>query len=64
MEATPGIEIHENRHPQSRSASKGQPNTRIQRPAARLSTEFPLSVNGVVPNPYQIFYSQRPFQKY
>jgi hypothetical protein len=53
FEATPGIEIHENRHPQSRSASISHFITRVQRSSSRLSPSFPLSVHGVVPNPYQ-----------
>jgi hypothetical protein len=53
LEATPGIEIHEVRHSISRLASNSQSITQLQRPASRLSSVSPLSVNGVVPNPYQ-----------
>ena len=53
MEATPGIEIHENRHSQSRSASISHFITRVQRPTSRLSPIFRMVVHGVVPNSYQ-----------
>ena len=52
IEATPGIEIHENRHPQSGLALNSQIVTRVQRPRSHLSPSFPKSVHGVVPNPY------------
>ena len=48
------IEIRENRHPQSRSASNSQIVTRVQRPPSRQSPSFLMSVHGVVPNPYQL----------
>jgi hypothetical protein len=54
VEATPGIEIHESRHQQSRLASDSQSITRVQRCKSHQSPDFPLSVHGVVPNPYQL----------
>jgi hypothetical protein len=54
MEATPGIEIHANYLSGSRLASKSCFVTQVQRSESRLSPDFPLSVHGVVPNPYQI----------
>jgi hypothetical protein len=54
LEATPGIEIHENSHPQSRQSLNSHFITRVQRPTSRLSPVFPMSVHGVVPNPYQL----------
>jgi len=53
MEATPGIEIQGKRLSASRSASNSQSITHLQRYESRLSLGFPLSVHGVVPNPYQ-----------
>ena len=53
IEATPGIEIHENCHPQSCSASISHLITRVQRPTSRQSPSFRISVHGVVPNPYE-----------
>ena len=50
----PGIEIHENRHTQSRPASISHFVTRVQRPTSRLSPSFRISVHVVVPNPYQM----------
>ena len=54
IEATPGIEIQGKRLPQSRIASISHFITQLQRSKSRLSPVFPLSVHGVVPNPYQI----------
>jgi hypothetical protein len=54
FEATPGIEIHEDRHPQSCLASISHFVTRVQRPPSRQSPSFRTSVHGVVPNPYQM----------
>jgi hypothetical protein len=54
MEATPGIEIQGKRLLASRLASNSQSITQLQRYESRLSLGFPLSVHGVVPNPYQI----------
>jgi hypothetical protein len=53
MEATPGIEIHENRHPQSCLASNSHFITQFQRSKSCHSPSFLMSVHGVVPNPYQ-----------
>jgi hypothetical protein len=58
FEATPGIEIHENRHPQSCLASKSQSITRVQRPQSRLSLDSRLSVHGVVPNFGSVYFVQ------
>ena len=54
IEATPGIEIHENHHPQSCQALNSHSVTQVQRSTSRLSPSFPLSIHGVVPNPYQM----------
>ena len=54
MEATPGIEIQGKRLPQSRLASNSQFITKLELPRFRPSLAFPLSVHGVVPNPYQV----------
>ena len=54
IEATPGIEIRGKRLSASRSASNSQSITHLQRYESRLSLGFPLSVHGVVPNPYQL----------
>ena len=54
IEATSGIEIHENRRPQSRLGSISHFITRVQRSTSRLSPSFLMSVHGVVPNPYQM----------
>ena len=53
MEATPGIEIQGKRLLISRLASNSHFITRVQRHESHLSPVFPLSVHGVVPNPYQ-----------
>ena len=53
IEATSGIEIHENRHSIFRLASFSRFVTRVQRPQSRLSPDFRLSVRRVVPNSYQ-----------
>jgi hypothetical protein len=53
MEATPGIEIHQNRNPQSHSAPDNHFFTRVKRPTSCQSPSFRISVHGVVPNPYQ-----------
>ena len=55
MEATPGIEIQGKRLSTSRLASNSQSITQLELPRSRLSLGFPLSVHGVVPNPYQKF---------
>ena len=54
MEATPGIEIQGKRLSTSRLASNSQSITQLELPRSRLSLALPLSVHGVVPNPYQI----------
>ena len=54
LEATPGIEIRENRHPQSHLASDSHFITRVQRPMFCLSPSFRMSIHRVVPNSYQI----------
>ena len=54
MEATPGIEIQGKRLSASRSASNSQSITYLQRYESHQSPDFPLSLHGVVPNPYQI----------
>ena len=54
MEATPGIEIQEKRLSAVRLALKSHLVTQLQRPRTRLSPVFPMSVQGVVPNSYQL----------
>ena len=53
MVGVTGLEIQGKRLPISRLASNSHSITQLELPSSRLSPVFPLSVHGVVPNPYQ-----------